>query len=258
MTATQPDPLLAQVPYFAGLDRAALAEIARTVRRRTLAPGETILIEGMPCNGLYFVIMGQVRLIRTSADGRHHVLRVVGPGATFNDVAVFDGGPNSDGAVAVGLTTVGLISKANVQALIDRHPEVTRAALKLLSSRQRALGTVVEDLALRDVTARVARLLLACIGRHEHIIERAESACVRITHQEIASMVGSVREVVQRALKDLERDGAITLERAHVIPARAEPDFTGDSQGSRGVIHHGKQAGVFHGGGDRASRRLQR
>lgn len=215
-TATGVDAALARIPYFAGVDKRTLSEIGRAVRRRTLAAGETVLVEGKPCEGLYFVITGQVRLIRTSDDGRQQVLGVLGPGATFNDVAVFDGGPNSEGAVTVGPTTVGFISKANMTALLDRHPEVARAALKLLSARQRTLGGVIEDLALRDVTTRVARLLLGCTGRHDHIVQQAPDACARITHQEIASMVGSVREVVQRALKELERDGAIALERTRV------------------------------------------
>jgi CRP/FNR family transcriptional regulator len=208
--------MLAQLPYFAGLDSRTLAGIAHVVRRRVFAAGEEVLVEGRQCDGLYFVIEGQVRLMRRSAEGREHVLGVLGPGTTFNDAAVFDGGANSDSAVAVGPTTVGYIPKDSVTAVIDRHPEVARAALKLLSSRQRALGGVVEDLALRDVTTRVARLLLGCMGRHEHIVEHAPDACERITHQEIASMVGSVREVVQRALKELERDGAIALERTRL------------------------------------------
>ncbi len=211
-----PGDLLAQITYFAGLGSRTLIEIGRAVRRRNLAAGETVLAEGKPCEGLYFVIQGQVRLIRRSTDGREYVLRVLGPGVTFNDIAVFDGGPNSDGAVAVGPTTVGFIPKANMAALIDRHPQVAKAALKLLSSRQRTLGSVIEDLALRDVTTRVARLLLGCMGQHEHIVEQAPDACARITHQEIASMVGSVREVVQRVLKELERDGAIVLERTRI------------------------------------------
>jgi len=93
---------------------------------------------------------------------------------------------------------------------------VARAALRLLSARQRTLGGVVEDLALRDVATRVARLLLGCLGQHQHIVEQAPDACARITHQEIASMVGSVREVVQRVLKELERDGAIAVERSRI------------------------------------------
>ena len=215
-TATVPHDLLARMPYFSGLDSGAINEIALTVRRRTLESGEAILDEGRPCEGLYFVIQGQVRLTRGSVEGRQYVLGVLGPGATFNDVAVFDGGPNSDGAVAVGPTTIGFIHKANMMALTERYPEVAKAALKLLSSRQRTFGSVLEDLALRDVATRVARLLLACMGQHAHIVEQAPDACAHITHQEIASMVGSVREVVQRALKELEREGAIALERNRI------------------------------------------
>jgi CRP/FNR family transcriptional regulator len=214
--APRPADLLRQIPYFTGIDVATLADIAREVRPREVEAGEHILTEGEPCLGLYFVTRGQVRLMKTAVDGREHVLRVLGPGATFNDVAVFDGGPNSDSAIAVGPTRIGYVPTATIQRLIERHPQIARAALRLLSQRQRSLGHLVEDLALRDVTARVARLLLGCIGDHEDMIEKADFACARITHQEIATMVGSVREVVQRALKELERDGAITLERSHI------------------------------------------
>ena len=163
----RPADLLRQIPYFAGLDAPTLADVARAVRAREAQAGEHILTEGEPCLGLYFVMRGQVRLMKTAADGREHVLRVLGP----------------------------------------------------------SLGNVVKDLALRDVTARVARLLLGCIGQHDHIVEKAGFACARISHQEIAAMVGSVREVVQRALKELERDGAVTLTRTHIDirdPAKLE------------------------------------
>jgi CRP-like cAMP-binding protein len=207
---------LAQLPYFAALTGEVMTGLARAVRQREVEAGEQILIAGEPCEGLYFVVEGQVRLVKTSVDGGEHVMAVLGPGATFNDVAVFDGGSNSDSAVAVGRTTIGFIPRGAVMRLIDSHPGVAKAALKLLSSRQRTLGLVVEDLALRDVTARTARLLLGCVGRQEHIVEHAHHACAHITHQEIATMVGSVREVVQRALKQLERDGAIAVERARI------------------------------------------
>lgn len=207
---------LRRVPYFADLDDVTLAGLAGQVRMRRYEPGETILVEGWPCDGLSFVIRGHVRLFRSGPAGREQVLRVVGPGRTFNDAAVFDEGPNPEGATALGPATVGLVPGATVRALLDRHPEIVKAAVGVLAARQRALGQVVEDLALRDVTARVAGLLLGCVGRHEHMIEGASEACARITHQEIAAMIGSVREVVQRALKELERAGAIRLERARI------------------------------------------
>ncbi len=209
-------PLLPELPYFTGLDSAARKQAVAQVRRLNFSAGETILLEGEPCQGLYFVIEGQVRLIRGAKEGREHVVRVLGPGATFNDAALFDGGPNSEGAIAAEASTVGMIPKSSMLSLVERYPEIARAALKVLSARQRSLGAIMEDLALRDVTTRVARLLLGCLGKHEHIVEHAPNACARITHQEIAAMVGSVREVVQRALKELERDGAITVERSRI------------------------------------------
>lgn len=210
------DDLLRQIPYFVELDAPSLTDVARAMRPRDAQPGEHILIEGEPCKGLYVVIEGQVRLVKTSADGREQVLSVLGPGTTFNDVAVFDGEPNSETAVAVGPSRIGFIPLATMMALIDHHPGMARAALKLLAGRNRSLGRVVEDLALRDVTARVARLLLGCIGHQDHIVEKADFACAHITHHEIATMIGSVREVAQRALKELERDGAIALERTRI------------------------------------------
>lgn len=207
---------IAQVSYFSGLPPAVLSEIAHLTRRRSIAAGARALTEGEACDGLYFVIRGQIRLVKVSAEGREQVLAVLGPGATFNDIAVFDGGPNPNSAVAIGPTVLGIVSRADMQVLIERYPQIAKAALKVLSNRQRTFGTIMEDLALREVATRIARLLLACIGEHEHIIERADEACARITQQEIASMVGSVREVVQRALKDLEHDGAVSLGRARV------------------------------------------
>ncbi len=217
--------VVARIPYFAGLDPETVRDIARAVRTRSIDAKEQILVEGEPCVGLYIVLGGHVRLVKTSADGREHVMRVLGSGATYNDVAVFDGGDNSDSAIADGPGVIGLLPRADVNALVARHPQIAVAALKLLSTRQRALGVAVENLALRDVTTRVARLILGCVKQHDHVIEHAPDACSRITHQDIASMVGSVREVAQRALKELERDGAIVLERTRITvrdPAKLE------------------------------------
>lgn len=215
-SSTKPEEVLEKLPYFSGLPGEIISEIAQCVRTSSLATREQALTEGEECKGLHFVVRGQVRLIKSFADGREQILAVLGPGTTFNDIAVFDGGPNPYNAVAVGETLLGFIPKARVLDLFERHPDMARAALKTVSARQRQLAAMVQDLAMRDVTARIARLLLGCVGRERHMLENAGSACERITHHEIASMIGSAREVVQRALKQLERDSAISLERARI------------------------------------------
>lgn len=208
---------LRQVPYFAGLDPALLGGLAGQVRRRAYRAGDVILLEGQPCQGLYVLLSGRVKVFKTSGQGREQVLRLLGPGRTFNDVPVFDDGSNPGSVAAVEPSTVGFFPKAQVLALVEKHPEVARAVIRLLAGRLRALTLMIEDLSLRSVVARVAKLLLDCTRGQETVIEGAPGGCARLTQQQIAAMTGSVREVVQRALKALERDGAVKLARARVL-----------------------------------------
>lgn len=121
--------------------------------------------------------------------------------------------------------TVCLIPKAQILAMLEQHPKVAKAVIRLLASRLRALTLVIEDLSLRSVTARVAKLLLDCTRGHHTLVEGGAGDCARLTQHQIAAMTGSAREVVQRALKALEKDGAIRLERPRVLvldPKRLE------------------------------------
>lgn len=209
--------LLRQVPYFAELEAAALKELAGRVRERKFKAGEVVLLEGEQCEGLYFVASGRVKVFKVSGEGKEQVLRILGPGRTFNDVPVFDGGPNPGSIATLEPSTIGLVPTSQVLALVESHPKVAKAVIRLLASRLRALTLMIEDLSLRGVVARVAKLLLDCARGHQTLVEDTGGACARLTQHQIAAMTGSVREVVQRALKALERDGAIRLERARVV-----------------------------------------
>lgn len=208
---------LRTIPYFEALDAGPLAELARRVRRRAVGRGETIVTEGGRCEGLYFVVRGRVKVFKVSGEGKEQVLRILGPGRTFNDVPLFDGGPNPASIEALEPSEVALIPKAEILAFVERHPGVAAAVIRVLASRLRALTLVIEDLSFRSVVARVAKLLLDCVRGEPTLVEGAASACAYLTQQQIAAMTGSVREVVQRALKTLEREGAIQMHRARVV-----------------------------------------
>lgn len=209
--------VLRGIPYFAEVDAAAREALARAARVQAHRAGDVVLLEGAPCRGLYVVVEGRVKVYKVSADGKEQVLRLLGPGRTFNDVPLFDGGPNPASVVALEPATVALLPKAQVLALLDRDPKVAKAVIQVLAARLRALTLVIEDLSLRSVVGRVAKLLLDCVRGQPALVEGPAGACTRLTQQQLAAMTGSVREVVQRALKTLERDGAIRLERARVI-----------------------------------------
>lgn len=208
--------LLRDIAYFEGLPPRELQRLGARLRQRRYRAEETIFSEGESCAGLYVVLSGRVRLFRASPEGREVVVRVLGPGHTFAEPAVFDEGPVPASAVAMEPSTVGLLPTPDVFALVEAYPQVTRAVLRLFGARIRAFASLVEERATKDVVARVAALLLEHARGRGPLLEDRAPLSVRATHHELAAMVGSVREVVQRALKLLELEGAVKLERGQI------------------------------------------
>jgi len=207
---------LQEVPYFRELPDTAIKNVARRTRLREAKAGQAILVQGQECAGLGVVVAGQVRVSRSSPEGREQILRILGPGRTFNDAAVIDGKSNPGTVTAAEDSVVALVPRQVLLGLIQEYPSVSAAMLHLLAYRLRSVVDLTEDSALHSVVARVARLLLRCCEGDQPLVEGVPDACVRITQQDIAALTGSVREVVQRALKLLEQAGAIRMARARI------------------------------------------
>lgn len=208
--------LLKQVPYFASLPPGEIRELVASLHERHYRMGDVIFHQGDRCKGLCIVLSGRVRTLTTSAEGREQVLKVFGPGRTFADMAVFDDEPLPADAIAVTDSTVALFSRIDLLDLLRRHPDVSLDVIRLFASRLRAYKLMVEDLSLRDVVGRVARLLRDRARGQATLVEDSASVSLRYTQNEVAAMVGSVREVVQRALKTLERAGVIQMTRGRI------------------------------------------
>jgi len=198
------------LPYFSDVNLPELDSIKRLFFEKTFDRGERILIEGEASDILYFVSSGVVKLFKTSADGKEQILKLVRPGEPVNDVSVFDGGPSPVNAEAMGPVVLYGVREPDVEAVLRDHPQVARSVNRVLAGQVRDLVALVEDLSFRRVTGRVARILLEHAGK-------GAGEGHRLTQQDIAAMVGSVREVVGRALKALEEEGAIRLERHRVV-----------------------------------------
>lgn len=201
---------LQALPYFSDIGPAELDSIKGFFFEKTFERGDMVLLEGGASEALYFVFSGAVKLFKTSTDGKEQILKLVRPGEPLNDVSVFDGGPSSVGAEAMGPVVVYGIREDDLEAILRDHPQVTRSASRVLAGQVRDMVALVEDLSFRRVTGRVAKILL------EHASNGAGPKH-RLTQQDMAAMAGTVREVVGRALKSLEEEGAIRLERHRVV-----------------------------------------
>jgi CRP-like cAMP-binding protein len=208
--------VLRENPYVASLPPAEARQLVARLRECHYRVGDPIFRKGDRCEGLFIVLSGRVRTSITSVDGREQVLKVFGPGRTFADIPVFDDEPLPADAVAVADSTVAILSQTDLLDLLRRHPDVSLDVIRLFASRLRAYKLVVEDLSLRDVVGRVARLLRDRARGQATLVEDSASASLRYTQNEIAAMVGSVREVVQRALKALEHAGVIQMARGRI------------------------------------------
>jgi CRP-like cAMP-binding protein len=199
---------LRDVPYFARLNDDLLSEIARLALTRRFGSGDVLLLEGERNDGLYLLRSGRVRIYKTSPEGREQVLAIVGPGESFNEVPVFDDGPNPASAQALEESEAFCLQKGDIQALLRRSPSFAAAVVQTFASRLRQLSGLVEDLSFRHVTARVAKIILA---------QDTETPARRLTQQQMAAMAGTAREVVGRVLKSLELEGIVKVGRGRVV-----------------------------------------
>lgn len=210
---------LREIPLFATLTPDDLAQVATVTVERRYTRGDIIILAGQEGGALYFVRRGLVKVYRTSEEGKEQALRLIGAGHTFNDVPALDGGPNPASAMAMEPTTVYVTSGGQLQRLIAERPGLAVAAVRTLAVALRGLVQLVEDLSFRHVSGRVAKILLE---QEEQDATEGERSQRRLTQQEIAAMAGTAREMVGRALKELEMAGAIRNERGHITVLSAE------------------------------------
>ena len=212
-TVSQPTiELWRKVPYLEGVSDAAVADLAKAAVHHAYAQGQMIFLEAEPNQGLYLVEQGTVKICRFAADGREHILHLVHPGDTFNDVAALDGGPNPACATAFNDVTLWRIPRAELRRVAAQHPELAWALIESIAQRARYLVNVVQDLAMRNVKGRLARLLL----EEARAAERGAPP-VALTQEEMASRLGTVREVVGRALRSLAAENVIAMEKQRIV-----------------------------------------
>jgi CRP-like cAMP-binding protein len=208
--------LLRRVPYFAGLPTERVQQIAARLEERYYGRGQVITSAEHASDGLYVVLSGRASAVLTSSDGRERVVRSFGRGRTFGEIAAFGGGMCPGIVRAAVPTRVGLIRSADINQVVTQDSRAALGALRLFATRLRAATRLAADMSLRPVAARVADLLLDVARGDPSIVEDVGTVVLGVTHHELAAMVGSVRAVVQRELKALERAGAIRLGRANI------------------------------------------
>lgn len=190
-------------PYFDGLSGPVLEELARHVRMREYQRGEVLLWEGDSCDGLYILEIGCAKIFKTSPQGRQYIIRVLQEGDTFAEVPAFDEGPNPVNVEALETSRVWVIDSMKLRELIDTQPAFAKKVLVNYGRMLRGMVKMVSEMAFYQVTHRLARLIAEM---------RHEDTTAQWTQEHLAARLGTVREVVARSIREMERSGAIRVE----------------------------------------------
>jgi CRP-like cAMP-binding protein len=196
-------------PYFDDLPDELLRQISGHMQLRGFERSEILFWEGDPCAGLHIIEEGSVKLYRISPQGRQYIVRVLQEGDTCNEVPAFDGGTNPVNVETLERSKVWVIDAETLRALVKAHPDFVLKVLSNFGKNLRGLVRMVSEMAFYQVTNRLARLISEL---------PSEEPRPHLTQEHLASQLGTVREVVARSLKELERSGAIRIEdrRIHI------------------------------------------
>jgi CRP/FNR family cyclic AMP-dependent transcriptional regulator len=197
--------VLKSLEYFTGLGENEYEAIKQYVDEKKVSPDFTFIIEGEWSDYLYFLVEGLVKVFMAYPDGREQILHIASPYEPLNMVSTFDGGKNQANMLSMGTITLYAIQKDDLKIILKKYPVVSLNIIKSLASRIRHDSNLVAALSSGQVLNRLALLLM---GKYA-----GESAgvSVSLTKEDMAGLIGTSREVVQRSLKILEQKGAIRL-----------------------------------------------
>jgi CRP-like cAMP-binding protein len=198
---------LSEITLFAALSESELQSLAQRAIERRFAAHEVLFREGEDCAGIFLIVQGSVKIFRTSAAGREVMLAIETAPATVAELPLFDGGPYPASVRALQPVVALFINKGDFQQVCRQFPDVALKVLAVVGSRLRHLVGLVEAMTFGSVTQRLARLLLDASQMTD-----SDTFELPVTHQELASRLGTVREVVSRNLARFRGDGLIRVQ----------------------------------------------
>ena len=209
--------LLQRIPMFAGLEPEVIDDLTKRAAHRPFSPGQLLFSEGDPCEGMFLLVQGSVKIFKSSSSGRQLTLAVETAPATVAEVPLFDGGPYPATVQAIDKVVSLFIHKRDFRTVCLQHPQLPLQALAVVGHRLRSLVALIESVTFGKVRQRLARTLVELADE-----AGGNSFPLPWTHQEIALNLGTVREVISRNLNRFQAAGLIQVSHREIVVADRE------------------------------------
>lgn len=219
-TNIDPEIILLHTALFKHVKPSEVDQLIPHLHQWIFNKGDFIFREGATDNRMFILENGRVKLIRESHDGRIQLLSIHGPGEVLGEIPVFDplGGPRTASAVAMQDNTAGVsLSHESLLKWLNDHPSVAVSMLQVLARRMRRNNERISDFVFMDVPARLAKTLIDLARRFGEPTEKGLLVPHDLTQGELAQLVGTSRETVNKALMDFTNRGWIARDGRAII-----------------------------------------
>lgn len=198
-------------------------------RMRSFPRGNPIYLPADEANGVLLLASGRAKICSFNADGKQAILAFIEPGELFGELSIFESGEREEYAEAVEPSTVILIPGDEIQRLMDEYPHVALGVTKLIGLRRKRLERRLKYLLFRSNRERLVHLLLELAEQYGASTSNGILISLRLSHQDLANIIGSTRETVTVTLGELQAEGNIRIGRQKIV--LAQPDRLAASVG---------------------------
>lgn len=203
---------LSQCFLCSGLDKSELEAISNIAHIKKVKKGQIIFFEGDPAAGFYILLTGKVRVYKASPDGKEYTIHQIMPGQLFAEAAIFKGDYYPANCAALEDSLIAFFPKEAFIRLIQESPQISLKIIGSLSGFLREFNRKVEELSLKEISARIASFLL---GESEKI--KSNEICLDVSKAELARRLGTIGETLSRNLKKFKELRVISVEGKKII-----------------------------------------
>jgi CRP-like cAMP-binding protein len=213
---------LKKIPLFQDLSHDTMHRLVTCIEMREVRRRQVIYLPGDPGQAVFFVNGGRVKISKVTRDGKELTLAYRGPGEVFGELVMIDGGPREEMAEAMENALITELERGEFERLVQKEGVIGYRLAKVIAQRRREVENKIEQLIFKDVNAKLAELLLRLATEYGIEDSRGTLVSLKITHQEMANLIGSTRETVSLTLSQFKRRGLIQTDGRKVILADRE------------------------------------
>ncbi len=199
-----------------------LARLGPRCRSRAFKRGEPIYLPAESAAAALLLAEGRVKIGSVTEEGKQAILAFIEPGELFGELAVLDGGPRDEFAEAAEKSTVILIPADALNELVAANPQVAIGITKLIGLRRRRIEQRLKSLLFRSNRQRLVSLLLELAEQYGEISPEGVRLRIKLSHHDLASVIGSTRETVTVVLGELQNEGLVTVGRRKILLTNLE------------------------------------